>query len=69
MVYISFNRMSLGGVISHIRSETLASQGESTVKSEIIPNQELLQELYKLVNRRFEKTKNMLIFKRQYLGC
>ena len=69
MVYISFNRKSLSGVISHIRSETLASQVESTIKSEIIPNQESLQELYKPVNRRFEKIKNMLIFKRQYLGC
>ena len=31
VVYIFFNQKSSGGVISHIQSETLASQSESTI--------------------------------------
>ena len=39
------------------------------VKREIIQNEELTEELHKLIIRKFEKKENTLIFYKKYLVC
>ena len=58
--------MFSGGPLTHAQSEILATRDESAIKSEIVSNQQLAEELNEPIIKRFEKWKSSL--KRQYLG-
>ena len=61
VVYTFFDKMSSGGAVTCVRSETLDAQNKSATKSIVVPNQlsyaKLDEELRKQVIRKFEKRK------------
>ena len=48
---------TLGGLVARAHSKTLPMQNKSTIKSEIMSNQQLAEDLHKLIFRKFEKCK------------
>ena len=57
IVYDFFDKKTSGGAATLARSETLATRNKSAVKNENMSNKELLEELHKLIIRKFEKRK------------
>ena len=59
---------TLGGLVARAHSKTLAMQNKSTIKSEIMSNQQLAEDLHKLIFRKFEKCKVYSYFKHNIWG-
>ena len=57
MFYKFFDRKSSGGAVTRAWSETLATRDKSAIKNENMSNQQLAEELYRLITRKFEKCK------------
>ena len=57
MVYKFFDKNSSGEAVTLSRSEALATRDESSIKSEIILNQQLPGEFHKPILRKLEKLK------------
>ena len=60
---------TLGGAVIRARSETLATRKKSSIKSEIMSNQQLTEDLHKPIVRKFEKRKVPSSFKNNVLGA
>ena len=53
MVYKCFDKKSSGGAAKRAWSQTLARRKKSAIKSEIIPKQQLAEQLHKTIIRKF----------------
>ena len=56
-VYNYFDEESSGGAITLARSKPLIMGGKFAIKSEVMPKQQLGEELHKPIIRKFEKQK------------
>ena len=57
VVYNYFDEESSGGAITRARSKPLIMGGKFAIKSEVMPKQQLVEELHKPIIRKFEKQK------------
>ena len=68
MVYNLFSKRSPGGLATGARSETLVTRNKSAIKSEIIPLQQLAEELHKPIISKLGKRKVCSSFKANIWG-
>ena len=65
MVYKFFDKNSCSGAVTHAQSETSAMwnmQDKFAIENKFISNQELAEELHKLISRKLKKTKSIPTF-------